>query len=96
LRQHLDVGLLDVYYHCHEVSVHQYSGSNGQLKPCSQGPHLNYVAPAGVFKASGEWVVIINIKDIFLHLCGIERFETPLDLSHFHLKAHVDHASRVS
>src|ERR1700733_7272684 len=55
--QHLDVGLLDVYYHCHEVSVHQYSGSNGQLKPSRQGPHLNYLAPAGVFKATGGWVV---------------------------------------
>jgi crotonobetainyl-CoA:carnitine CoA-transferase CaiB-like acyl-CoA transferase len=61
--QHLDVGLLDVYYHCHEVSVHQYSGSNGQLKPSRQGPHLNYIAPAGVFKANGGWVVIMA----FLH-----------------------------
>ena len=24
--QHLDIGLLDVYYHYHEVNVHQYSG----------------------------------------------------------------------
>src|SRR6202022_2884923 len=28
--QHLDVGLLDVYYHCHEVSIHQFRGSTGQ------------------------------------------------------------------
>src|SRR5258708_17361974 len=63
--QHLDVGLLDVYYHCHEVSVHQYSGSNGQMKPTRNGPHINYVAPAGVFKATGGWVVIMA----FLHHC---------------------------
>src|SRR5260370_12485070 len=61
--QHLDVGLLDVYYHCHEVSVHQFSGSKGPLKPSRQGPHLNYLAPAGVFKATGGWVVIMG----FLH-----------------------------
>jgi crotonobetainyl-CoA:carnitine CoA-transferase CaiB-like acyl-CoA transferase len=68
--QHLDVGLLDVYYHCHEVSVHQYSGSNGQLKPSRQGPHLNYVAPAGVFKATGGWVVIMSFLHHWKDLCS--------------------------
>jgi CoA:oxalate CoA-transferase len=67
--QHLDVGLLDVYYHCHEVSVHQYSGSNGQLKPSRQGPHLNYVAPAGVFKANGGWIVIMAFLHHWKDLC---------------------------
>jgi CoA:oxalate CoA-transferase len=68
--QHLDVGLLDVYYHCHEVSVHQYSGSNGQLKPSRQGPHLNYIAPAGVFKANGGWVVIMSFLHHWKDLCA--------------------------
>ncbi len=67
--QHLDVGLLDVYYHCHEVSVHQFSGSNGQLKPSRQGPHLNYIAPAGVFKATGGWVVIMAFLHHWKDLC---------------------------
>jgi crotonobetainyl-CoA:carnitine CoA-transferase CaiB-like acyl-CoA transferase len=67
--QHLDVGLLDVYYHCHEVSVHQFSGSNGQLKPSRQGPHLNYPAPAGVFKATGGWVVIMAFLHHWKDLC---------------------------
>src|SRR5271169_400317 len=67
--QHLDVGLLDVYYHCHEVSVHQYSGSNGQLKPSRQGPHLNYIAPAGVFKVTGGWVVIMSFLHHWKDLC---------------------------
>jgi crotonobetainyl-CoA:carnitine CoA-transferase CaiB-like acyl-CoA transferase len=61
--------LLDVYYHCHEVSVHQYSGSNGQLKPSRQGPHLNYIAPAGVFKANGGWVVIMAFLHHWTDLC---------------------------
>jgi crotonobetainyl-CoA:carnitine CoA-transferase CaiB-like acyl-CoA transferase len=68
--QRLDIGLLDVYYHCHEVSVHQYSGSNGQLKPSRQGPHLNYVAPAGVFKANGGWVVIMAFLHHWKDLCA--------------------------
>lgn len=78
--QHLDVGLLDVYYHCHEVSVHQYSGSNGQLKPSRQGPHLNYVAPAGVFKANGGWVVIMAFLHHWKDLCkAMERPELVTD-----------------
>jgi len=67
--QHLDVGLLDVYYHCHEVSVHQFSGSKGQIKPSRQGPHLNYLAPAGVFKATGGWVVIMAFLHHWKDLC---------------------------
>ena len=67
--QHLDIGLLDVYYHCHEVSIHQFSGSNGQIKPSRQGPHLNYVCPAGVFKANGGWVVIMAFLHHWKDLC---------------------------
>jgi crotonobetainyl-CoA:carnitine CoA-transferase CaiB-like acyl-CoA transferase len=67
--QHLDVGLLDVYYHCHEVSVHQFSGSNGKMKPSRQGPHLNYVAPAGVFKATGGWIVVMAFLHHWKDLC---------------------------
>jgi len=67
--QHLDIGLLDVYYHCHEVSIHQYSGSNGHMKPSRQGPHLNYVCPAGVFKATGGWVVIMAFLHHWKDLC---------------------------
>jgi crotonobetainyl-CoA:carnitine CoA-transferase CaiB-like acyl-CoA transferase len=67
--QHLDIGLLDVYYHCHEVNVHQYSGSKGQIKPSRQGPHLNYVAPAGVFKANGGWIVLMAFLHHWKDLC---------------------------
>jgi crotonobetainyl-CoA:carnitine CoA-transferase CaiB-like acyl-CoA transferase len=67
--QHLDIGLLDVYYHCHEVSIHQFSGSNGEIKPTRQGPHLNYVCPAGVFKANGGWVVIMAFLHHWRDLC---------------------------
>jgi len=67
--QHLDVGLLDVYYHCNEVTVHQCSGSNGAVKPSRQGPHLNYLCPAGVFKANGGWVVIMAFLHHWKDLC---------------------------
>ncbi len=67
--QQLDIGLLDVYYHCQEVTVHQASGSDGRLKPTRQGPHLNYVCPAGVFKANGGWVVIMAFLHHWKDLC---------------------------
>jgi CoA:oxalate CoA-transferase len=68
--QHLDIGLLDAYYHCHEVSIHQYSGSNSEMKPSRQGPHLNYVCPAGVFKANGGWVVVMAFLHHWKDLCA--------------------------
>jgi crotonobetainyl-CoA:carnitine CoA-transferase CaiB-like acyl-CoA transferase len=68
--QHLDIGLLDVYYHCHEVSIHQFSGSNGEMKPSRQGPHLNYLCPAGVFKANRGWVVIMAFLHHWKDLCA--------------------------
>ena len=68
--QRLDVALLDVYYHCHEVSVHQFSGSKRRIKPTRQGPHLSYVAPAGVFKANGGWVVIMAFLHHWKDLCA--------------------------
>lgn len=68
--QHLDIALLDAYYHCHEVSVHQYSGSNGKLKPTRQGPHLNYVCPAGVYKANRGWIVLFAFLHHWKDLCA--------------------------
>jgi CoA:oxalate CoA-transferase len=68
--QHLDIGLLDVYYHCHEVTVHQCSASDGQFKPSREGPHLNYLCPAGVFKATNGWVVIMAFLHHWQDLCA--------------------------
>lgn len=68
--QHLDVALLDAYYHCHEINVHQYSASNGAIKPTRLGPHLSYICPAGVFKANGGWVVIMSFLHHWKDLCA--------------------------
>ena len=68
--QQLDIGLLDVYYHAQEVTVHQASASDGRLNPTRQGPHLNYLCPAGVFKANGGWVVIMAFHHHWKDLCA--------------------------
>ncbi len=43
--QHLDIALLDVYYHYHEVNVHTYSGSGETIQPTRAGRHMTYVCP---------------------------------------------------
>jgi len=40
------------------------------MKPSRQGPHLNYVCPAGVFKATGGWVVIMAFLHHWKDLCN--------------------------
>jgi crotonobetainyl-CoA:carnitine CoA-transferase CaiB-like acyl-CoA transferase len=68
--QHLDIGLLDVYYHCHEVNVHQFSGSRGAINPTRTGRHMSYIAPAGIFQASGGFVLIMAFMHHWKDLCA--------------------------
>jgi crotonobetainyl-CoA:carnitine CoA-transferase CaiB-like acyl-CoA transferase len=68
--QHIDVALLDTYYHMHEVNVHRYSGSNGAIKPMRAGRHLAYVCPAGVFRATNGAVTIMAFLHHWKDLCA--------------------------
>lgn len=67
--KHIDIALLDAYYHCHEVNVHQFSGSNGAIKPTRGGRHLSYICPAGVFRGNGGYVTIMGFLHHFHDLC---------------------------
>ena len=67
--QHLDIALLDCYYHYYEVNVHQYSGSDGEIKPMRCGRHLTYVCPAGVFKATNGHIILIAFLHHWADLC---------------------------
>jgi crotonobetainyl-CoA:carnitine CoA-transferase CaiB-like acyl-CoA transferase len=68
--QHLDIALLDCYYHYHEVNVHQYSGSNGEIEPTRNGRHVSYVCPAGVFRANGGDVMVMGFLHHWTDLCA--------------------------
>ena len=48
-----------MYYNFHEVNVHQVRASGGKIKPTRVGRHMTYVAPGGVFRATGGYVVIM-------------------------------------
>ncbi|MBI3303153.1 MAG: CoA transferase [Deltaproteobacteria bacterium] len=67
--QHLDIALLDVYYHYHEVNVHTYSGSGGAIQPTRAGRHMTYVCPAGVFRGKGGYLVIMAFLHHWKDLC---------------------------
>ncbi len=67
--QHLDIALLDVYYHYHEVNVHMYSGSGGAIQPTRAGRHMTYVCPAGVFRGKGGYLVIMAFLHHWKDLC---------------------------
>ena len=68
--QHVDIGLLDVYYQYHEVNVHQASASNGKIKPTRTGRHVSYVAPAGIFQGTGGSAMIMGFLHHWKDLCG--------------------------
>ncbi len=68
--QHIDVGLLDCYYHMHEVNVHRYSGSDGAIKPMRNGRHVSYVAPAGVYQGNGGSVMVMGFLHHWPDLCA--------------------------
>lgn len=67
--QHLDIALLDVYYHYHEVNVHTYSGSGGSVQPTRAGRHMTYVCPGGVFRGKGGYMVIMSFLHHWKDLC---------------------------
>jgi crotonobetainyl-CoA:carnitine CoA-transferase CaiB-like acyl-CoA transferase len=74
--QHLDIALLDVYYHYHEVNVHTYSGSGGTIQPTRAGRHMTYVCPGGVFRGKGGYLVIMAFLHHWKDLCrAIDRPE---------------------
>jgi len=80
--QHLDVALLDVYYHFHEINVHQVRASGGKVKPTRVGRHMTYLCPGGVFRATGGHIVIMSFFHHWPDLCrAMERpdlIEDPL------------------
>jgi crotonobetainyl-CoA:carnitine CoA-transferase CaiB-like acyl-CoA transferase len=61
--QHLDLSLLDTYFHYHEAAVETYSLSKGAVSPTRSGLHSWYAVPAGLFKARNRYIIIIAPLD---------------------------------
>ena len=63
LGQHLDLSLLDTYFHYHEAAVEAHSLTKGEFKPTRSGKHSWYALPCGVFKAKKRYFIIIATLD---------------------------------
>ena len=67
--QYLDIALLDVYFHHHEVNVQDYSASKGTSLPRRLGTHHNVAAPAGMFKGKDRYFFIIALTHQWEPFC---------------------------
>ena len=59
--QHLDIALIDFYFHSHSLSVQLLSASGGAIKPERSGPRHASVAPVGVFKARQGYIMLVPV-----------------------------------
>jgi len=68
--QHLDISLLDTYFHYHEAGVQAHSLSKEAIKPTRSGLHSWYAVPCGIFQAREHHMIIIAALDHqFAGLC---------------------------
>ncbi len=67
--EHLDVALLDAYYHYHDANVASYSGSEGKHQPTRSGRHVEYLSPCGIYRANGGSIVIMSFLHHWPDLC---------------------------
>ncbi len=67
--EHLDVALLDAYYHYHDANVASYSGSGGKHQPTRPGRHVEYVAPCGIYRGTGGSIVVMAFLHHWADLC---------------------------
>jgi crotonobetainyl-CoA:carnitine CoA-transferase CaiB-like acyl-CoA transferase len=68
--QHLDISLLDSYFHYHESGVERYSLTKGAYKPTRTGLHLSYATPVGVFKGRNSYILIMaTLEQHWVKLC---------------------------
>ncbi|MBV1931012.1 MAG: CoA transferase [Porticoccaceae bacterium] len=77
--QHLDISLLDSYFHCHESSVAMISGSEGRFEPPRGGSHSPAMSPLGAFKGHDGYIIIIAVLhqwDALLEVMGMPELAT--------------------
>lgn len=67
--QHLDIALVDFYFHCHEINVQARSLSGGAIEPHRSGSHHPLVAPIGIFKAKTGHLLIIALGEQWARVC---------------------------
>ena len=69
--QYLDMSLLDCLFSYHEMNVQVYDASGGALVPKRSGHQHSFVAPLGLFKCGGRYLVIVAIGPQWINLCKL-------------------------
>jgi crotonobetainyl-CoA:carnitine CoA-transferase CaiB-like acyl-CoA transferase len=70
--QHLDLSLLDSYFHYHDLAVELVSSSHGTARVQRMGNHLSALSPAGIFKTRTGSLYIFAFQDNhWASLCAI-------------------------
>lgn len=67
--QHIDISLLDAYFHSHEINVQAYSGSKGKIIPKRAGHHHYAAAPLGLFKCQDGFLFMVVMARQWGLLC---------------------------
>jgi len=72
--QHLDISLLDSYFHYHDMAVELVSASHGAKRVERIGNQIGALSPAGIFKTKtgGLWIFAFQ-DNHWASLCGIMR-----------------------
>ncbi len=67
--QHLDIALLDSYFHCHDTTVGAYSASGGEVRPTRSGRHHYSMCPIGLFKGRERYLFVLALDHQWPALC---------------------------
>ncbi|MGO9267532.1 MAG: CaiB/BaiF CoA transferase family protein [Candidatus Binataceae bacterium] len=72
--QHIDISLLDSYFHYHDMAVELVSASHGAKRVERIGNQIGALSPAGIFKTKtgGLWIFAFQ-DNHWASLCGIMR-----------------------
>ncbi|HZP46714.1 MAG TPA: CoA transferase [Candidatus Binataceae bacterium] len=70
--QHLDLSLLDSYFHYHDGAVELISASHGEFKVRRTGNHVGILSPAGIYrtKTGGLWILAFQ-DNHWANLCRL-------------------------
>lgn len=77
--QYLDMSLLDCLFSYHEMNVQVYDASGGAMVPRRSGHQHSFVAPLGLFKCGGRYLVIVAIGPQWVNLAKLLGKEEWLD-----------------
>jgi crotonobetainyl-CoA:carnitine CoA-transferase CaiB-like acyl-CoA transferase len=70
--QHLDISLLDSYFHYHDMAVAMFSASGGKERQRRAGNQFAALSPAGIFKTKTNSLFIFAFQqNHWASLCGI-------------------------